>query len=166
MNLLSSLSIKAKILSLAGVAVIGFIISLVVNGNINSANSERLQKIQRTFFPVVQDSKSNLVRLEQIKELFSTAVSTGEMDFVNNAEKVKSQVTMSLDMLERIWSERASDVIATRNAFKAYFSAARGLSAGMVQGTLDPSQMPSAIQQMNTNLDEVKTLMEDYSEAG
>lgn len=166
MNLLSSLSIKAKILSLAGVAVIGFIISLVVNGNINSANSERLQKIQRTFFPVVQDSKSNLVRLEQIKELFSTAVSTGEMDFVNNAEKVKSQVTMSLDMLERIWSERASDVIATRKAFKAYFSAARGLSAGMVQGTLDPSQMPSAIQQMNTNLEEVKTLMEDYSEAG
>jgi len=87
MSLMSSLSIKAKILSLAVVSVIGFLISLTVNSNINSANSDRLQMIQKTFFPVVQDSKANLVRLEQIKELFSTAVSAGEMDFVNTAEK-------------------------------------------------------------------------------
>ncbi|MEL7399061.1 MAG: methyl-accepting chemotaxis protein, partial [Pseudomonadota bacterium] len=145
---MSSLSIKAKILSLAVVSVIGFLISLTVNSNINSANSDRLQMIQKTFFPVVQDSKANLVRLEQIKELFSTAVSAGEMDFVNTAEKISKQVTGSLDMLERIWPQKSAETQAIRKAFAGYYQAAKKLSVGMLDGSLDPGNMPSLVQQM------------------
>lgn len=166
MNLLNSLSIKAKIFVLAGVAILGFIFNLMVSANINSANSDRLQMIQETFFPVVQDSKANLVRLEQIKELFSTAVSTGEMDFVANAEKIKEQVNLSLNMLEQIWSERASEVQATRSAFDLYFTSAKALSVGMLDGSLDPSLIASTVDEMNKNLNQTKTLMEVYSEEG
>jgi len=166
MSLMSSLSIKAKILSLAVVSVIGFLISLTVNSNINSANSDRLQMIQKTFFPVVQDSKANLVRLEQIKELFSTAVSAGEMDFVNNAEKISKQVTGSLDMLERIWPQKSAETQAIRKAFAGYYQAAKKLSVGMLDGSLDPGNMPSLVQKMNDSLANVKRLMETYSKEG
>lgn len=92
MNLFSSVSIKVKILSLAAVAIVGFVISLVINFNMNQANTERLQQIQQVFFPVVEESKANLVRLTRIEELFSTAVSTGEMDFITTADKLRDEV--------------------------------------------------------------------------
>ena len=166
MSLLNSLSIKAKIFALAGVAILGFIINLMMSANINNANSERLQMIQETFFPVVQDSKANLVRLEQIKELFSTAVSTGEMDFVNNAEKIKEQVNLSLNMLERIWQQRSPEIQAIRSTFESYFSSAKKLSVGMLDGSLDPSLIPTTVDEMNASLSKTKELMEVYSEEG
>ncbi len=166
MSLLNSLSIKTKILSLTGVAVLGFIVSILVNANMNTANSERLQTIQKTFFPVVEISKANLVRLSRLEELFSTAVSTGEMDFVNAAEKVRKEVSDTLAKLETIWPERASEVGDSRNAFNAYFSAAKKLSAGMIDGTLEPSSMSSSIDAMNTALAAVHKLMKKYSDDG
>ena len=166
MSLLDSLSIKTKILSLAGVAVIGFIVSILVNTNMNTANSERLQTIQKTFFPVVEISKANLVRLSRLEELFSTAVSTGEMDFVNAAEKVRKEVTDALAKLETIWPERAGEVQLTRDAFNAYFTAAKKLSAGMIDGTLEPSAMSSSINTMNKALVAARKLMQQYSEDG
>ncbi|WP_286715846.1 methyl-accepting chemotaxis protein [Thalassolituus sp. UBA2009] len=166
MSLLNSLSIKTKILSLTGVAVLGFIVSILVNTNMNTANSERLQTIQKTFFPVVEISKANLVRLSRLEELFSTAVSTGEMDFVNAAEKVRKEVTDALAKLETIWPERAAEVGDTRNAFNAYFTAAKKLSGGMIDGTLEPSLMSSSIDTMNTALATVRKLMQKYSDDG
>ena len=166
MSLLNSLSIKTKILSLAGVAVIGFIVSILVNTNMNTANSERLQTIQKTFFPVVEISKANLVRLSRLEELFSTAVSTGEMDFVNAAEKVRKEVTDALAKLETIWPERAGEVQLTGDAFNAYFTAAKKLSAGMIDGTLEPSAMSSSINTMNKALVAARKLMQQYSEDG
>lgn len=166
MSLLNSLSIKTKILSLAGVAVIGFIVSILVNTNMNTANSERLQTIQKTFFPVVEISKANLVRLARLEELFSTAVSTGEMDFVNAAEKVRKEVTDALAKLEGIWPERAGEVQQTRNAFNAYFTAAKKLSGGMIDGTLEPSAMSSSIDTMNKALMTARKLMQQYSDDG
>lgn len=166
MSLLNSLSIKTKILSLAGVAVIGFMVSILVNTNMNTANSERLQTIQKTFFPVVEISKANLVRLSRLEELFSTAVSTGEMDFVNAAEKVRKEVTDALAKLEGIWPERAGEVQQTRNAFNAYFTAAKKLSGGMIDGTLEPSAMSSSIDTMNKALMTARKLMQQYSDDG
>ncbi|UXD87530.1 methyl-accepting chemotaxis protein [Thalassolituus hydrocarboniclasticus] len=166
MSLLNSLSIKTKILTLAGVAVLGFIVSLLVNTNMNTANSERLQTIQKTFFPVVEISKANLVRLSRLEELFSTAVSTGEIDFVNAAEKVRKEVADDLVRLEAIWPERAAEVMRTRSAFEAYFRAAKALSAGMIDGSLDPSLMSSSIETMNTSLASARQLMRQYNDDG
>ena len=70
MNFLNSLKIRTKILTLAGVAVVGFLISFVINLNMNTANSERLERIQKTFFPVVETSQANIERLARIEELF------------------------------------------------------------------------------------------------
>lgn len=99
MHFLSSLSIKTKILSLTLIAVIGFVISLLINFNFNTANAERLHSIQQIFFPTVQESKANIVRLLRIEELLSTAVSTGEMDFVRNADKQRQDIMTGLQQL-------------------------------------------------------------------
>ena len=99
MGLLSNISIKAKIIALAGAAIIGFMISLAVNTSINSQNSERIQKVRDVYFPVVQKSDENLVKLLQIKELLNTAVSTGEVEFIQNAGQLNKQIVSNMDRI-------------------------------------------------------------------
>lgn len=166
MKILRSLSIKTKILSLSAVAVLGFLISLGVNTNINQENSTRLNTIQEIYFPVVQQSKSNLVRLARIEELFSTAVSTGDRDFINAADRLRVEMQDSFAELGRIWIIKAGDVQKARTDFDNYFSAARELSVGMLDGTLAVERISTVVEGMNNSLDSARGNMERYSDAG
>ena len=165
MGLFSSVSIKVKILSMAAVAIVGFVISLVINFNMNQANTERLQQIQQVFFPVVEESKANLVRLARIEELFSTAVSTGEMDFISAADKLRDDVNQGMRQLQQLWPQKNNDVVLMQKDFDAYFNVARELSAGMVDGSIDFSGMGAMIERMNGALARARHDMQAYSDS-
>ena len=164
MGLLSNISIKAKIIALAGAAIIGFMISLAVNTSINSQNSERIQKVRDVYFPVVQKSDENLVKLLQIKELLNTAVSTGEVEFIQNAGQLNKQIVSNMDQIIELWSDRSSDNRKLRTQFKNYYSLAHEVTDGMLSGTLDMSKMSGKIDGMNSALATVKISMEKLSE--
>lgn len=164
MNFLNTLSIKAKIQMIAGVAILGFIISLVVNSNINSANSERLRMVQNVFFPVVQESRSNLVRLSRIEELFSTAVTTGEEDFIKAATRLQEEMNVGFATLSKLWPDSESQISASKEGFNRYFKSALALSEGMINGTLAPSGMAGAVETMNLALEASRTSLQNYSE--
>jgi methyl-accepting chemotaxis protein len=163
MGLLSNISIKAKIIALAGAAIIGFMISLAVNTSINSQNSERIQKVRDVYFPVVQKADGNLVKLRQIKELLNTAVSTGEVEFIQNADKLKVEIITDVEAIIDLWKDRSQENQRLRDQFKQYYSLAHEVSAGMLSGSLDMSKMTSKINNMNNALATVKASMEKLS---
>lgn len=160
MGFLSNLSIKVKILSLALAAILGFVINLAINTNINSSNSERIQKVRDVYFPVVQKSEANLVKLGQIKELLNTAVSTGEEEFIQNADILKKEILNNIETIIVLWSEKSEQSMKLRGLFNQYYQVAHQVSAGMLSGTLDMSQLSGKIDAMNTALAEVTTAME------
>jgi len=163
MGLLSNISIKAKIIALAGAAIIGFIISLAVTASINTENSERIQKVRDVYFPVVQKSDANLVKLHQIKELLNTAVSTGEEEFIQNANLLKKEILTNVEAIIVLWLEQSSESEKIREQFKQYYSAAYEVSNGMLTGTLDMSNMSAKIDNMNNSLKVVNESMEKLS---
>lgn len=165
MGFLGNISIKAKIISLALAAVVGFLVNLAVNANINSDNSDRLQKVRDVFFPVVQKADANLVMLGQIEELFNTAVTTGEQDFIDSAEALKGSVLSNLSDMNSLWTEHASDLSSLMSQFENYYSEAHSVSSGMLSGTLDFSTMSSRIEKMNANLGQVRSAMESLSKS-
>lgn len=163
MGLLSNISIKIKIIALASAAIIGFMISLAMNTSINSQNSERIQKVRDVYFPVVQKADANLVKLRQIKELLNTAVSTGEVEFIQNADVLKEEVISDVEIIIELWTDRSQENKNLRDQFKKYYSLANAVSAGMLNGTLDMSKMSSKIDNMNSSLVTVKSSMEKLS---
>jgi methyl-accepting chemotaxis protein len=163
MGFLSSISIKAKIISLAGAAIIGFAVNLAVNTSINSANAERMQKVRDVYFPVVQKADANLVKLNQIGGLLNTAVATGEKDFITNAEGLKRDVIKNLDEIINLWIDHAAFNKVSLKQFKDYYSAAFEVSDGMLNGTLDMSLMSSKIDGMNEKLTAIKASMQKSS---
>ncbi|MBL4882067.1 MAG: methyl-accepting chemotaxis protein [Oleispira sp.] len=165
MGFLKSISIKTKIMSLAGAAIIGFVVSLAVNTDINSANSERMQKVRDVYFPVVQKSDANLVKLNQIEELLNTAVATGESEFIDSAEALKVEIRTNLNDVISLWVERASDTRLVLKQFNRYYSVAHQVSAGMLSGTLDMSLMSNKIEAMNSSLQAVRSSMQKSSDS-
>ena len=163
MGLLSNISIKVKIIALAGAAIIDFMISLAVNTSINSQNSERIQKVRDVYFPVVQKADGNLVKLRQIKELLNTAVSTGEVEFIQSADVLKKEVIGDVEAIIELWTDRSQETKKLRDQFTQYYSLGHEVSAGMLSGSLDMSKMTSKINDMNNALATVKASMEKLS---
>jgi methyl-accepting chemotaxis protein len=163
MGFLSNLSIKVKIISLAGAAIIGFMVSLAVNTSINSQNSDRIQKVRDVYFPVVQKSDANLVKLRQIEELLNTAVSTGEEEFIQSADGLKKEILNNIETIIVLWLEQSQSNQKLRSEFNTYYAIAHQVSAGMLSGTLDMSSMSNKIDSMNSSLKTVTASMEKLS---
>lgn len=163
MNVLSRISIKAKILVIPAIAVLGFIASLAVNTSINSDNSKRLAQIQNLYFPVVQSSRENIVRINRTEELLNTAVSTGESDMITSAKKTFSELISKVQEQRVQWPEKKSYLDKLESDSNAYFKVALTLSEGMVNGDLDPSQIPSLVQKMNEKLTTVKEEFSNFN---
>ncbi len=164
MGFLSSISIKTKILSLAGAAIIGFAVNLAVNTSINSANGERMQKVRDVYFPVVQKADANLVKLNQIGGLLNTAVATGEKDFIHSAEALKVDIVSNFDEIIKLWTNHSADTRQSLKQFNDYYKAAFEVSDGMLNGTLDMSLMSSKIEGMNTRLTAIRKSMQKSSD--
>jgi len=164
MGFLSSISIKTKILSLAGAAIIGFAVNLAVNTSINSANGERMQKVRDVYFPVVQKADANLVKLNQIGGLLNTAVATGEKDFIHSAEALKVDIVSNFDDIIKLWTDHSADTRQSLKQFNDYYKAAFEVSDGMLNGTLDMSLMSSKIEGMNTRLTAIRKSMQKSSD--
>ncbi len=165
MNLLSRFSIKAKILVIPAIAVIGFIASLAVNTSINTDNTERLADIQDLYFPVVQSSRENIVRIHRTEELLNTAVSTGESEMLDTAKRTFRELIEKIQEQKQLWPAMHDTLVATETLAHGYFEVALKLSDGMVTGNLDPSEMPSLIQKMNDGLSQTKKRLVEFNES-
>ncbi len=165
MNFLRSLSIRIKILSLAVIAVIGFLVNLIIGYNLNTDNTKRLIEIQHVYFPTVEESKANIVRLARIEELFSTAVSTGEMDFIKTAKQESQNTLNSFKNLQKLWPQRNAQISQLQRDFEGYFQVANKISVSMLDGSFDPVSMSRQIEQMNTGLEVTRKAMNDYSDS-
>jgi len=165
MKLLSRISIKAKILVIPAIAVLGFIASLAVNSTINSDNSERLAKIQALYFPVVQSSRENIVRINRVEELLNTAVSTGESEMVDSARITFSELITKIQEQQTLWQEMKPTLVELEADVQDYFKVANKLSGGMVEGTLNPSEIPTLVQDMNNKLTNAKKALSNFNES-
>ncbi|MFT5592715.1 MAG: methyl-accepting chemotaxis protein [Oceanicoccus sp.] len=165
MNPLSRVSIKAKILVIPAIAVLGFIASLAVNSSINNDNSKRLAQIQDLYFPVVQSSRENIVRINRTEELLNTAVSTGESDMVVSAKKTYSELIKKIEEQKNLWPEQKKNLEQLESHAGAYFEVALKLSEGMVNGNLDPSDIPQLVETMNDKLSTTKDELNKFNDA-
>lgn len=164
MNPLNRFSIKVKILVIPAIAVLGFIASLAVNSSINNDNSNRLAQIQNLYFPVVQSSRENIVRINRTEELLNTAVSTGESDMVVSAKKTFAELISKIDEQKALWPDQKDYLNKLEKDTKAYFDVALKLSEGMVNGNLDAGQIPEFVQSMNEKLSITKTELNTFNE--
>lgn len=164
MKLLSGMSIRNKILFIPGLAVLGFvvIVTYVVSG-INN-NTRDFQQIERVYFPVLELSNDNIVRLERINETLTAAATTGDEDALENVIVMKDAIETGLQENLRLQPSRSIEVKELKLALNEYFSQSLSLTRSMVDGSADFDNIVSLVESKNVAYDVTTTAFKKFRE--
>ncbi len=141
MQWFKNLKIKYKILSIALVGVLGFSVYLGINYQVTQVNSSRLDSIRFVLFPLLERADANIVRLGRIKDIWNSAVTTGDEDLADDAEVIAKKVQQTFEDIIKLDRSVASDVKKLQGHFNQYFSRAKMLILGMLDESISGEQL-------------------------
>ena len=147
-----NLSIKYKLMLIVLSAVIGFIVNLGFNFQVNIQNRMSLENLRDINFPILERSDANLVRLDKVQVMLNDAVSSGESDLLEDADEVVGEMQSVFAEIGKIDSGIAGKVQTLSGQLTAYYDSARMLSAGMIDDTVEAESMQTMILAMRENL--------------
>lgn len=162
MNLIKNLSVKYKILIIPLIAIIGFLLYLAINYSVNNDNKARLESIVTTYFPSLVLADTNIVEVAKIDEMLNTAISIGEMELVESAEKVYEKVLSRLDELEVLDASRMEEIGSIRTLLKRYFEKTNSLSVSMIDGSADFSAIGKEVEIKNSLQEKVTSGFQQF----
>lgn len=149
MRFLLNLSIKSKIFSIALAGIAGFVIYWSYNFSVTEANFERLQSVKDIYFPVLEKVDANITRLDKIRQTLQSAVTSGELEFLQPVEELQAQTLQAYKEVEELDVLNKDEVTALEDHFKTYIERSLFLSKSMIDGSLPPAGLKSAITEMN-----------------
>jgi len=165
MNWFGSLSIRFKILLIAMVAVLGFAGNLAFNYIVTSSNADRLQKVRDIYYPTLERVDANTVRLNQIKVALNDAVTSSEIDSLEDTDELAQTMRTAFAEIAAMDSDVAGDVERLETLFDSYYSIARQLTAGMIEGSLQAINLKTTADSMRQHLADLEKTIGVFREA-
>ena len=157
-----NMSIKWKILSIAIISTMGFIFYLALNLSTSLENEKRLESIENIYFPVLEKADHNLVQLGRMSEVFKTAVSSGEEDMLDTAEKIYQDMQKTTDELKALQPGSTDFFANLKNNLQHYFTVSKSLSTEMINDTADMSKIGERIAELQEGQKTNKKLLENF----
>ena len=133
----SRISVRWKIYFIAIVSIIGFGGYLGFNVWVNTQNTALLTNVRDTYFPILEKATANGVRLERMSELFNTAVLTGELEYLQAAEKTANTMRNDFDAIFALEPTKKDEIKKIQQTFENYFNAAKSIAEEMATGEAD-----------------------------
>ena len=151
MEFLQRLSIAKKIYLIPLIGTLMFVVFLGLSTKTALSNVKTLENTRDIQFPVLQASKSALVSLERLKESLASAVTTGDEEALNGANKLAEQMKKQLTTVGQLESGVSREVSQILQSFDAYYSVAFKVSQEMVSNTADMASIGERSQKMNAD---------------
>ncbi len=136
MQWITDLSIRHKLFLIAAFSCIGFIVFLALNYSVTNENSKRMDGVRDVYFPLLERTDANLVRLNQIKDTLSNAVSSGEEELLEITDKLATEMRQVLQEMTQLEPGLAEEVSQLDQLFEHYYSLARAMTSGMLSDSL------------------------------
>ena len=162
MNLLSKLSVKYKVLSIAILVLLSFMAIFAGNFLVSLQNNERLEKLSHTEFPILNMATENLVLKKQMVELFQSSVASNELADLNLALEQKNKIIVNLDSIikmDPLLSDRVDEI---KKDLSSYFNIANSLSLGMIKDTINYEQLSNLIEEMNVAKELISSKLDSF----
>ncbi len=151
MEFLQRLSIAKKIYLIPLIGTLMFVVFLGLSTKTALSNVKTLESTRDIQFPVLQASESALVSLERLKETLASAVTTGDEEALNGANKLAEQMKKQLTTVGQLESEVSREVGQILQSFDAYYTVAFKVSQEMVSNTADMTTIGERSQKMNAD---------------
>ncbi len=151
---ISRLSLKYKILSIALIGAIGFVSYLAFNFKAASSNEHRLTKIQEVNFPILDITGKIWLELFSARTAMQTAIGDADIDYIEEAKAHQKNVVQFLSDISQLESSYKAQVNQLKGGLTRYMDSAETLTIGMIDGSIELSQMGGMAKQMHVHYSE------------
>lgn len=162
MRWLQDLKIRYKILFLSVIGISGFVVYFAFNYSVATANAKRLNNIRDIFYPTLEKTDANLVRLDKIKETLNAAAAEAEEDLLDDADGMAKTMRQSFAEISEINASDAALLDKLQQAFTQYYNVARAVAAGMVEGNLSAQEMQQKGAELASALKSFQQGLKDF----
>lgn len=149
-----------KIIMIVGVAILVFLGVTTLSVQKSFRSSDQLTSIKDLYFPVLQKTEANIVRLDKMEELFMRAVMLGETDPVDEAQGFYQQADQALVEIATLYPARQADVERLRTEFKAYNQQASNTARAFIEKA--EIDMPTETKRMGDMLEALRKSIQDF----
>lgn len=163
MSIFKKLSISAKIYLIPIIGTFLFIVYLIMSEINASNNVDILSDAKNVQFPVVQYSKEVSVSIIKVSELLRNAVITGDEDGIALAEETAISLVSVINKIGATDKRFINIKQQIENEFTDYYTQAKSLSTGMVNGTADYERLTEISKKMNLAFEQVNVTVNDFN---
>lgn len=154
MNFLSRMSIAQKLFLIPIIGTLSFALYLAITTVKLMGNVSLLDGAKGVQFPALQASSTALNDMENVKDILSSAVTTGDEDSLANAEAKATETRKLLNQIKSIDPAMEGEANRILTSFNKYFDVAYGVSKSMIDGTADFSKLAQLSAEMNSSYDD------------
>ena len=165
MRWITDLSIRYKLFLIAAVSCIGFTIFLVLNYSVTEENAKRLHAVKEIYFPLLERTDANLVRLDGIKGTLTNAVSTGEEDLLETTDELASEMNKVLQEMAELAPGLADDVAELNQLFENYYAPARSMTSGLLNDILALEEIQGKADAMSKALEAFESRLKSFRDS-
>ena len=165
MSFITKMSIAQKLYLIPIIGSIGFLVYLWITTQTAMSNIERLEDADKVQYPALEATSVALVKMEKVRDILSSAVTTGDDDALDNAEALADETKVLLNKIISIEPSLSAEANSIRQSFDAYFSLAYKVSESMINNTADFAKLGELSIKMNGNYDNATTSLRAFKDA-
>lgn len=148
-----------KIIAIVAVAIMIFLVFIAFSVTSSVQNNDRLADIKALYFPVLERTDANVVRLDTFVERMTQGVMTAEVDEVESAMELAEIADKAFAEVESLYPGRRAHVQKLREDFAAYAALAKKTSVAFIDGETDVS---AEMARMNEALEHLRAELADF----
>jgi methyl-accepting chemotaxis protein len=152
MKFLLRMSIKYKIMAIALIGILGLSIYLFFSIQAQRATEVQLDRIEQVIFPTIERVDRSGSLLFKLRNQLGTALSEEDLDLVAEAEQSAQKLDALLIEIINL-NEKNQDALQLQKAYRAYKQPSIALARGMLDGSIDFTQLASQAQKVNKSYD-------------
>lgn len=130
-----------------------------------NASNQKVEEIQKVYYPVLERASFNNVQLERIEEGLNTAVTIGDTDALTKTDGQLEALLKSLTEQKTLISERAAELSQIESQTQSYYQASRALALSMIDGSADFSTLGAKAAAIAKQLEQVKASLQSFQDS-
>lgn len=163
MKFILRLSIRYKILAIALIGILGLSVYLFFSIKAQQATEAKLDQIEQVIFPTIERVDRSGSLLFKLRNLLGTALSEEDIDLVSEAEITAKKLDSLLIEIIDLYKLN-KDALQLQVAYRQYKEPSIALARGMLDGTIDFTQLADKAQQVNLSYDSFSSELSKFRE--
>lgn len=165
MNWFGDLSVRVKILCVAGLGIGSFLLYFLYSYVVAESSIDDLVQIEQKDFVLLEAASQNNIALFSARDALVRAMTSADQEALSDAVRLAAQSVQNMEAMVTVDPELEQDVEALTYAFKEYFDAGQEFASAQMAGKLSEDQFYDGLANVAQLRDQFERMQEDFQDA-